>query len=155
MRVAFQGLSDLPSTGIIAAGGIKYSYPGDVVDLLGLNNSLIAHNNGDRIGVRDHAAFEKRSFFILNPSIVSPRLVSIRDWVFNRSSILNSFSNLVLKQLYEDAEFLETYEYATIEKSEKGNKALAGWFNKSLLNELDNDRMLNIRRYSFSDANER
>lgn len=51
-----------PNLGVFPAGGIARSYPGKVVDLLGLNNVEIAHFPGKRRGFKNHAAFEPAIF---------------------------------------------------------------------------------------------
>jgi arabinofuranosyltransferase len=52
-----------PSVGVITSGGISRTYPGRIVDLMGLNNLAIAHNRGSRRGLKNHAAFEKEAFY--------------------------------------------------------------------------------------------
>ena len=68
---------------MITAGGIKYKYDGDVIDLMGLNNLHVAHNAGRRIGLKNHAAFEKQSLYDLQPAIVAPLLVNPEAWRYS------------------------------------------------------------------------
>jgi len=66
----FTDFSQLPSIGVVAAGGIKLTYPGEVIDLMGLNNVRMGHNSGKREGWKNHAAFNIDVFFELAPEIV-------------------------------------------------------------------------------------
>lgn len=58
------------SVGVITAGGFSRTYQGPIYDLMGLNNSYIAHFPGDRIGFKNHAAFEPVAFFNLPVDVV-------------------------------------------------------------------------------------
>ena len=80
----FAGLPTLPSVGVITAGGISDEYDGDVIDLMGLNNLHVAHNAGRRIGLKNHAAFEKQSLYDLQPAIVAPLLVNPAAWRYSQ-----------------------------------------------------------------------
>jgi hypothetical protein len=66
----FSTLEELPSLGVIAAGGIARTYQGTIYDLMGLNNSQIAHGAGDRVGIKNHAAFEADVFYDLPVDIL-------------------------------------------------------------------------------------
>ena len=63
---------DLPRVGVVTAGGIKFTYNGQVIDLLGINDIEIAHHDGDRKGVKNHASFNKEVFYRKEPDIVLP-----------------------------------------------------------------------------------
>ena len=39
---------------------------------MGLNNTLMGHSSGDRIGIKNHAAFNKKVFYKLNPDVIFP-----------------------------------------------------------------------------------
>ena len=68
-NIVFGGLDSRPGIATITMGGIKYAYEGDVIDLMGLNETRMAHNDEDRIGFSSHAAFEVQTFFELNPTL--------------------------------------------------------------------------------------
>ena len=70
LQELFGEYDHLPSVGVIAAGGIKYTYPGEVIDLFGLNNTRMGHSPGSREGLRSHTAFNSDVFFELSPEIV-------------------------------------------------------------------------------------
>jgi hypothetical protein len=134
----FTPLPELPKIGVVRAGGIKYTYPGEVIDLMGLNNLLMAHNGGDRLGEKNHAAFEKSTFYELQPDLVSAEIVSKRDWQYQAIVLKKSWDNTVaLKGLYDDSTFLKQYVYAKVERKDaEMGKALVGWFRKQYLEEL-------------------
>jgi hypothetical protein len=58
-----------PTVGVIAAGGIALTYDGYVIDVLGLNNTLVAHSGGGRYGVKNHASFSTQAFYRLSPDV--------------------------------------------------------------------------------------
>jgi hypothetical protein len=76
----------LPSVATITVGGLKYGYPGEIIDLMGLNNTRMAHNGGMRIGYRSHAAFEKRTFYDLHPTMLVPHSRHSREEAWKRPS---------------------------------------------------------------------
>jgi hypothetical protein len=151
MEDLFSGLSELPTLGVVRAGGVKYTYSGEVVDLMGLNNLSMAHNGGKRIGRKNHAAFEKSTFYQLQPDVVSAEIVSGDEWHYEAVVLRKSWENSVaLKGLYDDAAFQELYVYAVIDRKGAGsNKSLVGWFQKDLLSELDGSGYFIIERYPY------
>jgi hypothetical protein len=147
----FTPLPELPKIGVVRAGGIKYTYPGEVIDLMGLNNLLMAHNGGDRLGEKNHAAFEKSTFYELQPDLVSAEIVSKRDWQYQAIVLKKSWDNTVaLKGLYDDSTFLKQYVYAKVERKDaEMGKALVGWFRKQYLEELGSSGDFHIERYKY------
>ena len=128
MERLFAGLPTLPSVGVIAAGGIKYEYDGDVIDLMGLNNLHIAHNAGRRIGLKNHAAFEKKSLYDLQPAIVAPLLVDASSWRYSPGAIHDSFNNRVLRGIFDDAAFTLLYRFCLVTERAPGSRlGLAVW----------------------------
>ena len=67
----FEPLQRYPSIGTITSGGFKMTYPGEVVDLMGLNNLRMGHSPGLREGTKNHAAFNKDIFFELQPDVLA------------------------------------------------------------------------------------
>ena len=120
----FDGLEMYPSLGTITSGGIKMTYPGEVIDLLGLNNLQMGHSSGLREGIKNHAAFNKKVFFHQRPQIV-------------RSSC-NPLNALYLPGLSEDPEFQRLYQCATVKRiGEKGK--YQGFFRNDFLLQLSED----------------
>ncbi len=52
-----------PRIGVITAGGVRWTYRGEIFDLMGLNDVQMGHSPGDRHGPRNHAAFDQEIFF--------------------------------------------------------------------------------------------
>lgn len=104
---------DPVSSGVIRAGAVAATYEGEVVDLMGLNNTAMAHALGDRTGLKNHAAFNADVFFSQWPEIVLPMLVS-RNSVAGDVKDRLAWDNAVLKGLLADARFSGGYELVTI-----------------------------------------
>jgi arabinofuranosyltransferase len=150
IREMFNTLPELPSIGVVRAGGIKYTYPGEVIDLMGLNNLLMAHNGGKRLGEKNHAAFEKSTFYQLQPDLLSAEIVSTRNWQYKEMDLKKSWDNTVpLKGLYDDPDFLERYRYAKIYSTGTGERALVAWFRNDFLHDLESGGAFVIERYEY------
>ncbi len=147
----FSSLPRLPSIGVIASGGIKYSYSGEIVDLLGLNNTTMAHNHGDRKGYKDHAAFEIATFYKLRPDIVWPIQVD-SNWEYSEADLRTRWENtLGFKGLFNDRHFLELYEYGKVgKKSEANGIALVAWFRKDFLREVIGNSSFDVTEYEYT-----
>lgn len=116
----FIKIDTLPSQGLIAAGGSAYAYKGASIDLLGLNNTRMAH--ASKIKERDlpknHASFNSNVFFELLPDIlwyygshfVDERFPPIDKLVVNDAD----FSVRALKNLHENPIFKQYYGYFCI-----------------------------------------
>jgi hypothetical protein len=147
----FAGLPELPTVGVVRAGGFKYAYTGQVIDLMGLNNLSMAHNGGSRRGEKNHAAFEKTTFYELRPDLLSAKIVSNREWEYKAVELQESWDNTVpLKGLYDDANFLELYSYAKIRSMDpESNQALIGWFQQEFLDMLEASGSFIVERYEY------
>ena len=137
---------------MIASGGIKYSYNGEIIDLFGLNNTVMAHNHGERIGYKNHAAFEVKTFFQLEPDIVWPIHVD-NSWRYSEQELRDRWENtLGFKGLFNDPRFLELYEYAKV--SQKSNQktgiALVAWFKKDLVKLLISKPNFLVEEYEYN-----
>jgi arabinofuranosyltransferase len=109
-----------PSVGMIVVGGFSLHYRGETVDLMGLNNTAMGHSKGERIGIKNHAAFNKEVFYQLNPELLLPRPVV--DSAEARSLYLGSlqatnFDNKALKNIFADAEFQQRFQPAYLERN--------------------------------------
>jgi hypothetical protein len=131
-NLVFAGMDEPPDIAAITVGGIQYAYRGAVIDLMGLNNTRMAHNGGDRVGVRSHAAFELRTFDDLNPKIVLP-LVQYSD---SMSAVgrPDPFAHRVLKGLLERQDFRGRYQLAEVRT--KDGISFAGWYQRRFLSHL-------------------
>lgn len=124
-----------PSIGTITVGGLKYAYDADVVDLMGLNNTTMAHNGGTRIGLRAHAAFEKPAFYELRPLIVVPAVQSGGDIASLQKR--DGFVDTALKGLIDDPLFRTLYRVAEVKRdTPSGTVRFAGWYDRMFLDTL-------------------
>jgi hypothetical protein len=147
----FSNLPKLPSLGVVASGGIKYSYEGKIVDLMGLNNTLMAHNLGERKGIKNHAAFDIETFYQLQPDIVWPLTRIEEAWQYRESEIKESWENREgLKGLFDEPDFLHLYTYAKVTSKIERGYALIAWFKKDFLEELSAYGEFRIERYQYT-----
>jgi len=65
----YQDMETKPSIGVVVAGGIAYSYNGDVIDLLGLNSVAMAHATKIKSGIKGHSSFSSTTFYKLLPEM--------------------------------------------------------------------------------------
>lgn len=146
----FAPLAQLPSMGVVTSGGIKYSYSGNIIDLLGLNNTLMAHNHGSRVGQKDHAAFDIPTFHRLKPDIVCPLTVDETQWQYSERDLKESWENTIgLKGLYDDAQFQALYTYAKVDSKSAGKYGLVGWFKNDLLKRLQAGNDFHVEEYNY------
>jgi hypothetical protein len=150
IQYLFSALPRQPSLGVVTSGGIKYSYQGEVVDLMGLNNTIMAHNGGDRRGIKNHAAFDVPTFFLLQPDVVWPLTVIESDWQYTNVEIKQSWENREgLKGLFDEPNFLELYTYARVNGKGDSDYALVAWFKKDLLEELAAHPDFHVEEYMY------
>jgi hypothetical protein len=151
MAEVFSGLAEYPSVAVSDAGGQKFTYPGEVVDLLGLSNTKMAHNGGLRKAVKNHAAFEKHTFYELMPDIVWARLGSESRWRYHPDYITSSFDNIVFKGLFFDREFQEAYVFTKIGPREADtDRVLLGFVRRDYLRRLDQSGTLRLETYEYN-----
>jgi len=101
-----------PSIGVLAAGGFGYVYQGETVDLMGLNNTLMGHSKGARVGIKNHAAFDKDVFYKLMPDVIVPRFVSGKTeatGLYFAKLNKGDFENIALKSILNDPQFQRVY----------------------------------------------
>ena len=129
----FDGLPEKPILGVVTAGGVSRTYQGRIVDLMGLNNVAIAHHPGDRIGIKNHAAFEPELFDSLHVDILtfSP----------------DSFHSRALKGMLETDSFVSNWRCGRIRKAATGEETRPFFVEKGFL-----DRLLSTGEFSFRDS---
>ncbi|MBE7176654.1 MAG: hypothetical protein INR69_09635 [Mucilaginibacter polytrichastri] len=117
----FDKLDKLPVQGVIPAGGTAYAYHGKTIDLLGLNDTRIAHapKTGLRGLPKGHETFNKTLFYALKPDIfwMYGGFLPDADSAKRISNIhIPPFTVLVTQGLYKDAEFRRRYSLVFIRK---------------------------------------
>lgn len=130
----FSGEARYPSVAVVTAGGIKRTYRGEVQDLMGLNATAMAHNGGDRLGIKHHAAFDKEVFFTWQPEIVWPVPEPMAPSLRTRD-----FVRVVLRGLPDDPRFLDLYEEAALHHTLSGDRGVTAFFRKDFLARLSRD----------------
>jgi arabinofuranosyltransferase len=101
--------SAAPQVGVTAAGGVKYTYHGPVFDLLGLNHVAMGHSPGERLGYKNHAAFNKDVFWANAPAVVLPILCPRPLDNTLAAEEFEKRSDGVLQRLFRDARFQRRY----------------------------------------------
>ena len=105
-------IAPTPSVGVITVGGFALRYAGPTVDLMGLNNTVMGHSSGDRIGVKNHAAFNKDIFYQQVPDLLLPKLVADTTAAELRFAELlrtDNFDNQAMKNIFNDDQFYRFY----------------------------------------------
>ena len=135
INLLFDNVRPLPKIGTISVGGLKYAYHGHVIDLMGLNNTKMAHNGGNRVGLRSHAAFERRTFYELKPTIVVPLAQHSLELRLAEQRV--PFIDTALKGILQEAGFRDIYRLAEVRKTTPaGTAALAAWYDRKFLSDL-------------------
>ena len=115
----------LPRVGVIVAGGFAVTYKGATADLMGLNNSYMAHFPGSRTGPKNHAAFEKAAFYNLAVDYIDE---DPNDWFLVQA---------YLKNLFYDEQFYTNWTYGTVSGQAPGAKSIKGFFSNTYIEKLD------------------
>ena len=142
-----------PSVGAITAGGFKFSYTGEVVDLMGLNNVAMGHAPGERKGIKNHAAFNKEVFYQLQPNIMPLNLLRadeigtelMWDHPQVQRCVQHKWARLPLKDLFTDAPFREAYTLVFISRrDDPGARGLLAFVENNHLSSLLTRDSLNV-----------
>jgi len=122
-----------PSLGVITAGGVKMTYRGTVLDLMGLNHVAMAHERGERRGKKNHAAFSKPVFYEMSPEIVVPRLTPGPP---EQDTLLWSYADELLQNIFHDPRFRSAYSFAALRREGQRGSWICGYFRNGLLERL-------------------
>jgi arabinofuranosyltransferase len=139
----FRANRKLPSQGVLVAGGTAYGYNGETIDLLGLNNTKMAHADKikDRNLPKNHASFNSDVFFQLCPDLFwysNCGFVKYSELVPIKNKVnANTFSSTVFKNIQLDDRFIESYGYYRIENVYNQKEALLIFANKKFVRSLD------------------
>ena len=129
----FSDQREIPVLGVISAGGISRTYPGRIVDLMGLNNTKIAHYPGNRFGMKNLAAFEPELF----------REMDVDLMPFEPTQ----FRSRVLKGMLETESFVSNWRCGKILKKATGEETPPYFVENGFL-----DRLLSTGDFSFRDS---
>lgn len=128
LKTLFEYASSYPSIGVLTAGGIARTYPGPIVDVMGLNSVEIAHAKGDRRGLKNHAAFNKDVFLKILPDalIEAPPLYPEKD----------SFSARAFRGLYFDTKFIAEYTYGRLTSTTDPENSFSTFYSKKFIEKV-------------------
>jgi hypothetical protein len=136
----------LPSVGVVVAGGVGFTYEGEVVDLMGLNLVEMAHEPGDRVGIKNHAAFSHDVFWRLQPDIMLPQTELSERRIPNYEGTF--WYAVPLKELPSDPAFRGRYKPAAVRrKGRPGDVFIIGIYRIDYLRELIESNVYDI--FSF------
>jgi len=120
--------NSFPSVGVISAGGIARTYPGEIVDLMGLNNITMAHATSNRVGIKNHAAFNKECFYLAQPDIL---LVTPPE-----PPLTSNFTTIVLQDLINEPRFVAQWHYGILTTQKDSEYNFTGFFKVTFLDTL-------------------
>ena len=99
----------LPKIGVLAAGAMAYNYNGFSIDLLGLNNVLMARSQKNPIGPKNHASFNKEIFYKQKPDIIIANIITKSNENIKVPMSLGSWEKRLLNNIDEDNYFNNLY----------------------------------------------
>lgn len=151
MNEAFSSLNRYPSVGTLATGGFAFIYKGETIDLMGLNNTKMAHANSYKVGYRNHASFDKNTFYLLKPDMMGTFYGAMvvpdtAGFVLpeNKTEFRTDYANMVYgsyKKIYDDKKFQDTYIPALIHNP-KTDFFIFDYFNREYLASVDSSKMI-------------
>jgi arabinofuranosyltransferase len=141
----------LPKIGYGSAGGIAYGYKGNIIDMMGLNNTLMAHANTIKVGPKGHESFDKETFYELAPEILMAQtfkanminLQGANDYYTNPTT----WDNMIFKNIFNDYSFKERYQLAEIINKDFPEYGCVGYFRKDYLNYFNNQSKFIVQPY--------
>jgi len=130
-------LAHYPSQGVSAAGASAFAYKGITIDLLGLNNTAMAHADQikDQNAPKNHASFNKEVFFSQKPDLFWVSGAFVKNGYCDSLVISNYFS-IIYKNIQQDPRFKNQYSNCTIIRK-NDQLALAIFASRQFLQTLD------------------
>lgn len=146
LNTMFEG-NILPKQGVVAAGGLAYSYKGISIDLLGLNNTRMAHAKKHKNTQlpKNHASFDKATFYQLRPDIFWYQHSGFSHHYRSSDTVRiidsSSFDSKVFYHIHKDKKFRELYNLYRIRQKNKP-VFLEIFALKTFIHQLDKDAYL-------------
>jgi arabinofuranosyltransferase len=136
-----------PSVGILAAGGFAYAYKGRTVDLMGLNDTSMAHATRIKQGFRNHASFDIKTFWKLKPDMVGTFYGGeiVRDTnLFNLPENTDTFRKgifvyVAYKGIFDQPDFITGYLPALV-REKNNDYYIFAYYSREFLGELDRNK---------------
>ncbi len=137
--------TELPYISVVAAG-MAYKYKGKTFDLMGLNNTKMAHAGHKMRGFKNHDAFNKDVFFEAMPDFIyegipAKIIESPEDFSLdiNNDEFKSRFINIALDEIWFDEKFQRLYKPVIITKK-KTDKHIFTWAGVHYLEKLDSNK---------------
>jgi hypothetical protein len=108
----------------VAAGGVALTYDGQVIDLVGLNNSEMAHLSQDREGPKGHSGFDPEIFFKQKPELVLPVGGDDRS-IIGSWRAKYDWHNSVMKGILDTELFRDQYQLAILKSPTMSTQVIA------------------------------
>jgi hypothetical protein len=132
-----------PSQGVLGAGGRAFTYKGNTIDLLGLNNTKMAH--ADKVKAKNltknHASFNVDVFFDLKPDLFwhnACRFVNTSEPISTEINFdTNWWISKVFKNIHLDRRFKERYGFYRITNKKNYSQSLEIFATKEFVDSLD------------------
>jgi arabinofuranosyltransferase len=126
----FSNLIKYPSVGVITTGGFGYKYSGETIDLLGLNNTEMAHFSRIKKGLKNHGSFEESVFFKQLPDVLVSN--GCNNCSLDKENLLVTSSEY-LRNIEKSQEFYKKYSFVYIEYK---NQNMIRFFSNKFLETL-------------------
>ena len=100
----FSNLDTYPSQGVLTAGALAYAYNGKTYDLLGLNNTKMAHADKEKNpkAPKNHASFNKGVFYELSPDIFWLAMDFYDDYQVKGRVKIKGMQVAIFQEIYKD-----------------------------------------------------
>lgn len=140
----FGDKSPRPVVGVITAGGFALTYHGETYDLLGLNESSIAHDGGRRKGMKNHASLNPQLIMQKLPDILFP--IATTYGQVQQATDLSQLlwqNTMFARQLLQDPQIKDTYRLVFMTKQpltaigiHPSSQGLVGYVSSKFINQL-------------------
>jgi arabinofuranosyltransferase len=122
---------------MIPAGAVALIYEGKIINLLGLNNTMLAHSNAEKKGLKSHSGFNKDIFYKLDLDLIIPSFVEDSMGLITEDIQNKNYKFLMetLNGLLTDEKFNNEFIPAVVRKA-NNTKYLFAYFKRSYVQEL-------------------
>jgi hypothetical protein len=144
-------VDSLLTIGYGSAGGIAYAYKGNIIDMMGLNNTLMAHANNIKEGPEGHKSFDKETFYELAPEILMAQALKTNSINLQRTNDYytnpSMWDNIIFKNIFNDSNFKDEYQLAEIINKDFPEYGCVGYCRKDYVNYLNNQPKFIVQPY--------
>ena len=148
-----------PVVGVITAGSFALTYQGETFDLLGLNELSIAHDGGQRKGLKNHASLDAKITLEQQPELLFPTLTAFGE--VERKPVSRQvffYNRLFAEALMLDERFRSVYQPVWFARKVRADQVLSpktegvvAFVRADYLEQLSNDTLFEVRVLEFSD----